>query len=282
MVGAPKTLKEALDFRSQFPCTVVAGGTDQYVRYRNKEGVPPSLGEHVLYLMGVSELAFIQTEETHLAIGATATLASILNHDLTPSLLKQAIRQIGGPGIRNMGTLAGNVANASPAADAVCALVALGASVRLQSLAGSRVMLVEDFILGVRKTALKPNELIAAILVPLQPWNVETFRKVGGRKADAISKVSFCGLAHWKKGKLQDIRIALGAVAVKVVRDAAFEHTLQGQTLANLDAEAIAAHYGSLIAPIDDQRSTKEYRHDVAMNLVRTFVRNLAEGTNAQ
>jgi CO/xanthine dehydrogenase FAD-binding subunit len=282
MVSAPKTLKEALDFRAQTSCTVVAGGTDQYVRYRNKEGVPPNLGEHVLYLMGIGELSFIRKEVDHLAIGATATLSSILNHDLTPSLLKQAIRQIGGPGIRNMGTLAGNIANASPAADAVSSLVALGASVTLQSLSSERIILVEDFILGVRKTALGSDELITSILVPLKPWNVETFRKVGGRKADAISKVSFCGLAKWNQGKLVDIRIALGAVAVKVVRDAAFETSLLGEKLNRLDAEAVASHYAASIAPIDDQRSTKEYRHEVAENLVRTFIRNLAEGTNAQ
>lgn len=282
MVNAPKTLKEALAFRSQVRCTVVAGGTDLYVRFKNKEGVPPELGENVLYLMGVSELSHMKNDGAVLMIGATATLSSILDHALTPSLLKQAIRQIGGPGIRNMGTLAGNIANASPAADAVCALVALQATVRLQSLAGSREMLLEDFILGVRKTALRSDELITAILVPLSPWDVSTFRKVGGRKADAISKVSFCGLAKWNQGKLVDIRIALGAVAVKVVRDAAFEATLRRQALPKLDVEAIAAHYAASIAPIDDQRSTKEYRHDVATNLVRTFVRSLAEGTNAQ
>jgi CO/xanthine dehydrogenase FAD-binding subunit len=280
MVVVAKTLQEALECRSQHPCTIVAGGTDQYVRLRSREGVPPALGEHVLFVANIKELSAIEREEPVLSIGATATLAAILNHEATPSLLKQAIRQIGGPGMRHMGTLAGNIANASPAADGVCALVALGASLALQSLVGSRTQKVADFIVGVRKTTLQPNELITKIFVPLEDWNVAHFVKVGGRKADAISKVSFSGLARIEHGRLLDVRVAFGAVAPRVVRDEAFEETLKGSRLDRLDIDAIVSHYAPLIAPIDDQRSTKDYRHEVALNLLRTFVRTLTEGLN--
>jgi CO/xanthine dehydrogenase FAD-binding subunit len=281
MVAAPTTLQEALELLSKQPCTIVAGATDQYVRLRNREGVKPNLGEHVLYLSAIAELASCKQIGDTLEIGATATLTDLLKHPELPEVLRQAIRQIGGPGIRNIATLAGNIANASPAADGVCALVALRASVELRSLSSKRTMSVSDFILGVRKTALCADELIVKILVPIETWTFGRFVKVGGRKADAISKVSLSVLARTDQGIVSDLRIAFGASSPRIASDRSFEEGLVGTPLEALDEQRILSHYASLLSPIDDQRSDKQYRLDVAMNLLRTAIRDIREDTHA-
>jgi xanthine dehydrogenase FAD-binding subunit len=275
----PSTLQEALQTLSERTCKVIAGGTDLMVQKRSPAGVLPAFYQPLLFLNHVKSLHQITADSNHLHIGALATYSEILEHPKTPPLLKAAIEQIAGPAIRNVGTLAGNIVNASPAGDGVLALVALDATLTSESLKGKRDLFVKDFILGPRKTALNNNELVTQIHVPLREPTLARFYKVGGRKANAISKIAFAGFADVIQGKIAEFRLAFGAVGPVVVRSIDTELLILGQSLEQVvfDPEKIALLFEPLLRPIDDQRSTSAYRKDVALNLIQRFLRELAE-----
>jgi len=274
----PSNYKEALVKLNEEPYQLVAGGTDLMVQHRLWGGVPVDLMNHVLFLANLSELKSIQKQGKCLRIGAMMSLQDILNHPDTSSLLKKAIGEMASPGIRHIATLAGNIGNASPAGDGLVPLLLYDAFVVLESIDGTREVRIQDYIIGPRQTIRKQNELIREIVVPLKDFTNETFVKVGGRKADAISKVSFAGAARIEEGILKDIRFAFGAVYKTVVRSKEVEESLIGRTISELQTAipTIKKKMDALIHPIDDQRSNKKYRRLVALNLLETFLKDLS------
>ena len=269
----PAGLTEALDLLAGEPDAwrPLAGGTDLMVL------LEAGKLDHRRYLniWPLAELRGIEVTAGHVTIGALTTYSQIQQHPLMQKefpMLCQAASETGGVAIQNRGTLGGNIVNASPAADSCPALLAYDAELELVSKGGSRWTPYASFHTGYKTMDLRADELLKAIRLP-RPQGVwqQYYRKVGTRKAQAISKVCFAGRAHLEHGRIADVRVALGSVAPTVVRCWKTEEALrQGRGL----AAAQAALRGE-VAPIDDMRSTARYRLWVCLNLLREFVESV-------
>lgn len=256
----PRSLKAALSLLASDPTlTPIAGCTDVYVGLHF--GTMP--GKRFIDLWRLKELHGITVERDVLRIGALSTYTEIIASALVQKrvpMLVEASREVGGAQIQNRGTLGGNVANASPAGDTLPVLAAANARIVLRSQAGTRTVPFEEFYTGYRTSVRRPEEVIAAIEIPRidgRQW----WRKVGTRRAQAISKIMMAAV----RGR--DVRIAIGSVAPTVIlaKNAAAVLSSGGSI-----ADAKAA-LRSDIAPIDDIRSTGEYRAAVAGNLLAQF-----------
>lgn len=275
----PTSLKEALVALNNSECYIVAGGSDIMLQKKNTAGLLPKFDKDVLFIANLDELHYIKKEKDGIHIGATITLEEILKSDLTPNVLKECLKELASSNIRHFATLPGNLANASPAGDTIVVEMMMNALVKLTSINGSRLMKVEDFVKGVRKTELAKNELIEEIIIPNCVYDTCVWYKVGSRKAESISKVMFAGGYTLKGNMIEKISIALGSVFVKAVRSHEIEKEIEQLTLDQLKlrVEEFVDKYSNVIAPIDDHRSTKEYRYEVARNIVRKFLLDLVE-----
>ncbi len=256
------SLDEALQIMRSEERHPLAGATDI--------GVALNFGttgmRRFLDIQPLSELRAIRVEQDVLVIGALATYSAIMRSpDVIARLpmLVHAAGQIGGVQIQNRGTLAGNVANASPAGDSLPVLAAANATVVLRSVDSERRVALSAFYTGYRETVARTDELIVAIEVPRVP-GVQWFRKVGTRAAQAISKIVMAGVRDRERDV---VRIAVGSVAPTVVRAVRTE----GALAIGASIDEAARVLDGEIAPIDDIRSTAEYRRRVAANLLRRF-----------
>jgi CO/xanthine dehydrogenase FAD-binding subunit len=273
----PKTLKDTLEYIDTNPTTIIAGGTDLMVQRRNWASLPPHFDNDVVYIFNLQELKYIKDDAQNVYIGATLPLSDIRQSYQVPELLHQAIDIIASPALRNVATIPGNIGNASPAGDTLPVLYVYDALIRVSSVQKETIVPIEQLILGPRKTMLDNNELITEVILPKEEFTHVSFKKVGGRKADAISKVSFAGAATIQNKTIKDIRLAFGAVAPTVVRIKEIEQSITGQNVDYLKdhIEDIKAKYAPHITPIDDQRSNRNYRHHVALNILEEFLRSL-------
>lgn len=265
----PRELTEALAFLAEAPATVLAGGTDVF----------PALGDRpapgrVLDLTAIAALKGIAQDGGNWRFGAAVTWAEVLRADLPPQFdaLKQAARQVGSVQIQTTGTLAGNLCNASPAADGVPVLLALDASVELASTAGTRTLPLAGFIAGPRRTALAPGEIVTAIRVPVLGGEVWSgFGKLGARAYLVISIVSLAGVIRFEADRVVAARLAVGACSPVPVRLPELEAALSGRHRASLVQAVEAAHFAAL-QPIDDVRATAAYRREAVMALARRML----------
>lgn len=258
-VRSAASLGEALAILRDDRRTPLAGATDLYVAL-NFGTLEP---RRFLDIWSVKELRLISMNGTTLVIGALATYTSLIRSRLVVDrlpMLVEASRQVGGPQIQNRGTIGGNVANASPAGDSLPVLAAVDAAVVLRSTDGERRVPITKFYTGYRATVMRPDELIVAIEIPPVEGR-QWFRKVGTRAAQAISKIVVAGV------RAKTPRIAFGSVAPTVVRVPQTERSLAGGATID-EAERVLS---GEITPIDDLRSTAEYRMRVATNLLRRF-----------
>ena len=273
----PSSLKEALKILNNHNCYIMAGGTDLMVVKHQRAGLIPNFDKDVCYIANLKELQYIHEDEEGLHIGAGTKFVDIENNILVPDLLKQIISELASPNIRNMATMAGNIANASPAGDSIVGLYLLDAKLELVSMEGSRLMPIKDFILGVRKIARKKNELIKEIFIPHHD-NLNTYwRKVGSRAAESISKVTFAGGYEVEDGIVKDLRMAYGSIYITIVRDRKIEEKYIGMTVEELhnNIDNIVQDMSKYITPITDQRSTKEYRTKVSINILKDFLKSI-------
>lgn len=267
---------EAIAALAASPRTLLAGGTDLMVRRRGWSGTLPQFDTPPLFVGEIPELCHITAEpDGTLMLGAAVKLAEAQTDVRVPAVLREAISSMASPAIRNIGTLGGNICNASPAGDTLPVLYALGVSLRLRSLRGTRETPISDFFAGPGRTTRAPDELLTEIRIPAAEYTGFFYRKVGARKADAISKLSFAGLYAVRDGTVAALRLALGAVGPTVVRLPEAEERLQGKSAEWLRTHAneAAALYADAVRPIDDQRSTAAYRKDVALGLLCAFFR---------
>jgi carbon-monoxide dehydrogenase medium subunit len=257
----------------------IAGGTDLLVELAAGRGEPP---DRILDLDRLSELRQIALEPRALVIGALATYAelrrSALVSEIAPALL-EAAATVGAVQIQARGTIGGNVGTASPAGDTLPVLLALDADVVVGGPRGERVVPFGEFFTGYRRIDRADDELILRLRVPIIPGREARFRKVGTRRAQAISKVSLA--LAWRDGSGPDgrgrswngVRVALGSVAAVPIRSTAAEAVLEGAAptpeTADRAAEALAAE----LSPIDDVRSTAAYRRVVAARVLHRLVR---------
>ena len=256
----PRSLTDALKMlRDEGPLVPMAGCTDLYVSLN----FGTLADTRFLNLWGLAGLRTIDQRGDVLRIGALATHTDLIRSALVRRrlpMLAAAAREVGGVQIQNRGTLGGNVANASPAGDTLPVLAAAEAIVVLKSAAGTRRVPFTTFYTGYRQSLRRPDELIVGFEIPAvrgRQW----FRKVGTRAAQAISKIVIAAVAG------ETPRIALGSVAPTVVRATMTEQALAGGASLE-DAQRILLQE---IAPIDDIRSTAEYRRRVAANLLGRF-----------
>jgi CO/xanthine dehydrogenase FAD-binding subunit len=256
-------------------CAIIAGGTDVMVLHKSRRGVPPKIPKPIIFIDHLSELKQVYQNYKDLHIGACCTYSELLENPLIPFALKNAIKTIAAPAIRNRGTLGGNICNASPAGDMLPLLYVYNAKLLLRSVNGDRMVAISDFIQGPRRVQRFHNEIVTEIILPsvLEDSHV-VFEKVGNRNADAIAKVSFAGFVRISKDRIDDIRFTFGAVGPTMVRSIDIEKKLVGKTipLADADIAAIVAAFDKIIRPIDDQRSTAAYRKTVALHLLRYFL----------
>ncbi len=272
----PLNLEEALRVRASLRAQALAGGTDLMVR----RGRFLSGGRPVLYIAHLEELRQITRSADELRVGAACTLSQLLASPLLPDYIKQLIAQMASPAIRNVATIGGNLCNASPAADALPMLYALDAVLCLQSAAGGETLPARDFYLAPGKTRLGEDQLLTQIRIPLrEDWRCR-YHKLGMRRANSLSKLSFYALADRQEGSLRDVRIAFGAVAPTVVRcrEAEQEILRYAQAPGEKQLLRIIARYDKLLAPIDDVRSSSAYRRAVSLRLLTQYLR---EGMDA-
>ena len=269
----PKSLPDALKMlRDEGPLTPMAGCTDLYVAL-NFGTLKETRFLDLWRLDGVRKIA--ARGET-LSIGALATYADIITSRVIQQklpMLVAAAREVGGVQIQNRGTIGGNVANASPAGDTLPVLAAADAVVVLQQAGGIRRVPFDGFYTGYRQTVRRPGELIVGIEIPPVRGR-QFFRKVGTRAAQAISKIVMAGILGPATGSGRTARIALGSVAPTVVRVPRTEAALAS----GASIEAVQRTLMEEIAPIDDLRSTAEYRRRVAANLLARFVCGASRG----
>ncbi len=274
-VFMPQSLKEALRIRKEEKAIPFAGGTDLMVKRGRLRGLAPYFEKPVLFLHKVKELTGVKFEEGRLIIGALSTLSEILeNRDIT-LILKYAIAEIASPAIRNLATIGGNICNASPAGDTLPPLYVMNARVVLSSFTSEREMKIMDFIKGPGSTDLKEEELLKEIIIPVEFFNIVFYRKVGTRKANSLSKVSFAGVARLDDGIIKDIRISFGAVAPTPLRAPEIEEEIIGKNKVKIIAKIpdILEKYARIIRPIDDQRSTARYRKTISLKILEYFLK---------
>jgi len=260
----PRSLREALAIVASGDVVPVAGGTDLLVRWPEKVELHD---RELLDLSGIAELRVTARQPDHLRLGATATYWDFLTDATLRSefpMLASAARQVGAVQIQSRGTWAGNVVNASPAADGVLALIACDASVEVQSLDAQRTIPLRDFYTGYRATQLRRGELVTAILVPREARVHEYLEKVGSRRAQTISKV---GLAMCRVG--DSWRVVVNAMAPTVRRCPSLERAMSSQAPRTVDEWLPMIHQD--LTPIDDVRSTKDYREQVLARLLHAF-----------
>ena len=270
----PSTLKEALEVLDKHDCYIMAGGTDLMVVKHQRSGLIPNFDKDVCYISNLEELQYIFEDEKGVHIGAGTKFSDIEVNELVPEILKQIIHELASPNIRNMATMAGNIANASPAGDSIVGLYLLDAELELVNINSSRNMPIKDFIFGVRKIHREKNELIKEIFIPHHDDLNTYWRKVGSRAAESISKITFAGGYEVENGKVKDLRMAFGSVSITCVRDRKTEEKYIGMSVEELHnhVEDIIKDMGKFVQPITDQRSTKEYRYKVAMNILKDFI----------
>ncbi len=269
----PHRLEEALGVL-QRPFTVLAGGTEFY-----PARVGRSIDEDVLDISAIADLRGIARGPGGWRLGATTTWGELIAADLPPLFdgLKQAARDVGGRQIQNAGTIAGNLCNASPAADGVPPLLALEAEVEIASRAGARRVPLSSFITGNRRTVLTPGELVVAIHVP-EPAGAarSAFLKLGARRYLVISIVMAAATLEIADGRIVSARVAVGACSAVAQRLPALEAALAGAALdAGLGGKVDPGHLAPLM-PIDDVRGSAAYRSDAALTVLRRLLQGFA------
>jgi CO/xanthine dehydrogenase FAD-binding subunit len=270
----PASLADALTLLNTEPGTwkPFAGGTDLMVL------LEAGKLDHRNYvnIWDLHELRGIEATDTHVTLGALTTYTEIqanpiLRHEFP--MLCQAASETGGLAIQNRGTLGGNIVNASPAADSPPALLAYDAEIELVSARGSRWLPYQGFHTGYKQMHIEADELLARIRLPRNTINLtHYYRKVGTRKAQAISKVCFAAVGRNDRGKIADTRIVVGSVAPIIVRCVQTEAALRGREPTQETIDTACAAMLREISPIDDIRSTAKYRLQVAKNLLTDFV----------
>ena len=262
----PQTLDEAIHLLAETGGSVLAGGTDFY----------PSLGDRpvtgsVVDISRIGEMKGVSSTANEIRIGGLTTWSELLASSLPRcyDALKSAAREIGGVQIQNRGTLAGNLCNASPAADSVPPLLALDAEVELLSGSGMRRMALAEFIVGNRKTKRRQDEILTAVIVPREMDDAESvFLKLGARRYLVISIVMVAAVVRVDSGRVKEARIAVGACSARAQRLTGLEQELKGMPATPGIGATVRPEHLAALSPIDDVRATAGYRYQAALTLV--------------
>ncbi len=274
----PTNHEEAFSFLENNNPRIVAGCTDYFPSLRQGQ-----IHDDLLDVSRINGMRGVTKTDTGWRIGAATTWTDIVRAALPPAFdaLKQAALEVGSLQIQNQGTVAGNICNASPAADGVPPLMALGAEVEVGSSEGSRRVALSDFIKGVRRIDLNPGEMVVAIHIPDIPtMSTSAFYKLGSRKHLVISIAMVAAIVQVKAGRLTDVRIALGSCSPVARRLPGLEAQLMDEGVADLEyfdfgiGDAFAP-----LTPISDIRGSAEYRLDVVSEMCRRVLIAACKGS---
>jgi xanthine dehydrogenase small subunit len=272
---SPTTLIDAYRLLAESVHRPIAGGTDVLVQLSGQLGPPP---DRLLDLWRLDELRGIELDGDALSLGALTTYTDIRRsavcRDLLPALVESAAT-IGAAQIQNRGTLGGNIANASPAGDTLPVLLATDATIVVGSVRGERSIPASSFWTGYRQTALRPDEIVVRIRIPLVADRQVRFRKIGTRRAQAVSKVvvGLSWVAPTAGSPWRAVRLGLGSVAERPIRVTATEAVLEGRLPTADTAAKAAERVAAEIQPIDDVRSTADYRRAVTARVLHRLIR---------
>jgi len=260
-----RSLAEALTLRKNPDLVPYTGGTDLMVQGDESASY--------LFLHKVPEMKKIVQDGESLVFGASVTFTEIIKSPLAPQILKDACFLIGGPAIRNMGTIGGNIGNGSAKADSALVFMAADSKLRLASANGERIIPLKDFYQGRKKLSLAADELIVEVIMPASGLGNYSYQKAGARNALAISRVAFAGIMDIADGKIKNCATAFGAVSDVIIRLDSIDRMLIGKTIE--EAKVLKKEYLDAfdkgIVPIRG-RVGIEYRKDVCMNLLRDFL----------
>ncbi|BCG91588.1 FAD binding domain-containing protein [Mesorhizobium sp. 131-2-1] len=266
----PTTVDEALALLGEDRWRILAGGTDFYPAQGNKP-----FRENILDINGLTALRGIAESETHWLIGARTTWTDLVRHPLPGAFdaLKAAAREVGSVQIQNVASIAGNLCNASPAADGVPPLLVLDAEVELRSAKAARRLPLGEFILGNRRTALASGEMVTAIRVPKRAaGGTSTFVKLGARRYLVISIAMAAARLVVEDGVVAEAAVAVGACSAVAKRLAGVEAALLGLPANDAISHAVLAAPIDELSPIADVRGSAEYRLDAAREIVARAV----------
>jgi len=280
----PETIEEALSLASKYKgeCKLLSGGTDLLVQMKHGEVLP----SYIINIAGISGHNYISyNEQEGLRIGALATIHSVEASPLIRekfSILAQAASQMGTVQIRNRATIGGNVCNAAPSADTAPALIALGAKAKITGVDGQRVVLMEDFFTGPGQTALKSDEILVEVQVPnLPPRSSGVYIKQTVRRALDLAIAGVAVVVTMDGDTLSDVKIALGAVAPTPIRARRAEEILRKRKITDDLLERVGQTAAGESSPIDDVRSSADYRRKMVKVLVIRAIRQAVEQTKA-
>lgn len=273
----PETLEEALQIMNERECMPLAGGTDLMVSHAAGAGINPTFEKPVVIITGLQELKGIRClPNGWTEIGALCTSKEIVDSPLVHPLIKDAASRMGAVSLRNSATIGGNIGNASPKGDTPQPLILLDAEVVLKSVDGERRMKVDEFIVKNKVTKIQKNELIVAIMVPPSDFNYIFYRKIGMRKANAISKLTLSCAAKVADGVLVDFRASSGAAGPKVERSREAELLLVGKKLEELPSlkDSFLDAWDKVICP----HAMPEYRRNTTRRMLSYFIDQVASG----
>ena len=276
----PSNLTELLPLVEKFGTEgkIMAGGTDLVVQLKTKE-VPPL--KYIFDIENIKGLNYIRDQGETLRIGATVKHQTLKTSPVIREktfILAEAVHYLATPQIRNMGTIGGNLCNASPAADTAPPLMVLGAKLRISSTKGERIVPIENFFASVKRTALQSSELLTEIIVPCQPDGYGgAFMKVGRRVGQDISLANGAVMVRLKMDCVEDVRIALGSVAPTPMRAIETEAFLKGKECSQGNIRRASEIASTEIRPISDVRASAQYRRDVVKSLIEIIIQRAVE-----
>ena len=273
-----KNINEALELKLKHNAIIFAGGTDLMVEHLRGSNLIAKFERPVLFINEVDELKGIKEDENNIIIGALTTFDEIIKSSITPQVLKDSALGIAGPPIRNIATIGGNICNASPSADSLPSLYAMDAVLRLKGKNSQREVKIKDFITGVSKTIIKDDEILTHIVIPKQNYEYSFYRKIGTRKANALSKLAMCALVCRENDKYR-FKISFCTLGVTVTRDESIEEKF---ITSNIDdwknkIKDIQEAYSAIMKPRDSARSTALYRKKCALNLIKYFMEDICK-----
>ena len=271
-----KNINEALELKAKYNPIIFAGGTDLMVEHLRGSNLIAKFDRPVLFINYLDELKGIKEDENNIIIGALTTFDEIIKSHLTPQVLKESASGIAGPPIRNIATIGGNICNASPSADSLPSLYAMDSILRLKNKDSQRDIKIKDFITGVGKTIIKDDEILTHIIIPKKDYEYSFYKKIGTRKANALSKLAICALALKENDKYR-FKISFCTLGTTITRDESIEEKFMASNInewknnINLIQEA----YSNIMKPRDSARSTALYRKKCALNLIKYFIEDI-------
>lgn len=271
-----KNINEALELKAKYNPIIFAGGTDLMVEHLRGSNLIAKFDRPVLFINYLDELKGIKEDENNIIIGALTTFDEIIKSPLTPQVLKESASGIAGPPIRNIATIGGNICNASPSADSLPSLYAMDSILRLKNKDSERDIKIKDFITGVGKTIIKDDEILTHIIIPKKDYEYSFYKKIGTRKANALSKLAICALALKENDKYR-FKISFCTLGTTITRDESIEEKFMASNInewknnINLIQEA----YSNIMKPRDSARSTALYRKKCALNLIKYFIEDI-------